>query len=170
MQQQAPPVPVPLSALDGGSGTTVSTGSFAQMTAFFREERSHLESKLEQQELKAEQQRQELDGKLEQQRQELEGKLEQQRQLASAAKVEQLEAKIEQLQSDQQLPALQARIEALHAAQLLTDAEMFSIEDVIADSLEAATSDDTRVGRLIALSGRMTGDAAFSRQLRRKAL
>ena len=158
MQQQAP-VPVPLSALDGGSGTTVSTGSFAQMAAFFREERSHLESKLEQQELKAEQQRQEL-----------EGKLEQQRQLASAAKVEQLEAKIEQLQSDQQLPALQARIEALHAAQLLTDAEMFSIEDVIADSLEAATSDDTRAGRLIALSGRMTGDAAFSRQLRRKAL
>jgi chromosome segregation ATPase len=157
MQQQAP-VPVPLSALDGGSGTTVSTGSFAQMTAFFREERSHLESKLEQQELKAEQQRQELEGKLEQQRQELEGK------------IEQLEAKIEQLQSDQQLPALQARIEALHAAQLLTDAEMFSIEDVIADSLEAATSDDTRVGRLIALSGRMTGDAAFSRQLRRKAL
>jgi predicted RNase H-like nuclease (RuvC/YqgF family) len=163
MQQQAP-VPVPLSALDGGSGTTVSTGSFAQMTAFFREERSHLESKLEQQELKAEQQRQELEGKLEQQRQEME-----RQQLASAAKVEQLEIKIEQLQSDQQLPALQARIEALHAAQLLTDAELFSIEDVIADSLEA-TTDDMRVGRLIALSGRMTGDAAFSRQLRRKAL
>ena len=92
------------------------------------------------------------------------------------AKAEHLDAKIEQMQSDQQLPALQARLEAMHTAQLLTDDELFSIEDAIADSLmlEATTPsdhDDPRgVGRLIALSSRMTGDAAFSRQLRRKVL
>ena len=56
----------------------------------------------------------------------------------------------------------------MHAAKLLSDDELFSIEDVIAD-LEVG-SDDTRVGQLIALSSRMVGDAAFSRQIRRKIL
>jgi hypothetical protein len=69
---------------------------------------------------------------------------------------------------DHQLAALQSRIEAMHAAKLLSDDELFSIEDVIAD-LEVG-SDDTRLGQLITLSSRMAGDAAFSRQIRRKIL
>ena len=70
--------------------------------------------------------------------------------------------------SEAQLEALQARLHALHASQLLSDDELFSIEDVIAD-LEVG-SDDTRVEQLITLSGRMAGDGAFSRQIRRKIL
>ena len=68
---------------------------------------------------------------------------------------------------DQQVTALQARLEALHAAKLLADDEIFALEDVIADALEALDDDD-RVARMVALSGRMVADASFSRQLRRK--
>jgi hypothetical protein len=35
--------------------------------------------------------------------------------------------------SEQQIAALQARLEAAHAAQLLTDEELFTLEDLIAD-------------------------------------
>ena len=84
------------------------------------------------------------------------------------AKLEEQKAQMDAKRIEQQLPALQSRIEAMHAAKLLSDDELFSIEDVIAD-LEVG-SDDTRVGQLIALSSRMAGDAAFSRQIRRKIL
>ena len=45
---------------------------------------------------------------------------------------------------DQQLVALQGRLEALSAAKLLTDDELFAVEDVIADSTGSgeASGDD----------------------------
>ncbi len=67
----------------------------------------------------------------------------------------------------QQLPGLQARLEALHASKLLTDDESFVVEDALVDSLEV-TSDGSRVVHLLALSAMLTGDATFARQLRRK--
>ena len=68
---------------------------------------------------------------------------------------------------DQQVAALQARLEALHAAKLLADEELFVLEDAIADALEAPDDDD-RAAHMVALSVRMASGAAFSRQLRRK--
>ena len=62
--------------------------------------------------------------------------------------------------------ALQNRLEALSAAKLLTDDELYSVEDIIADAAEPA--EDDQLAMLLALSARMTGDGAFARQLRRK--
>ena len=69
--------------------------------------------------------------------------------------------------------ALQSRVEALHAAQLLTDDELYSLEDIIADGCEVMVASggegpEDRVGKMIALSEMMAADGAFSRQLRRK--
>ena len=70
---------------------------------------------------------------------------------------------------DQHLIALQGRLEALSAAKLLTDDELFAVEDVIADSSGDASADD-QVAMLLALSARMATDSAFARQLRRKVV
>ena len=70
---------------------------------------------------------------------------------------------------DQQLIALQARLEALSAAKLLTDDELFAVEDVVGDSSVEASGDD-QVAMLLALSARMASDSAFARQLRRKVV
>jgi predicted ATP-dependent protease len=83
--------------------------------------------------------------------------------------------------SDAQLSALQARLEALAAAQLLSDGELFACEDTLADFAEAKASwalvtmevvhASVVVGRahkMIALSEGTPTDTAFARQLRRK--
>ena len=73
-----------------------------------------------------------------------------------------------------QIAVLQSRVQALHAAQLLTDEELYRIEDVIADGCEVFAVDDggdggdDRVAQMLALSGRMAAEGAFARQLRRK--
>lgn len=69
--------------------------------------------------------------------------------------------------NDKQVAALQTRLETLHAKVLLSDEELYALEDAIADALEVADDDD-RVAQMVALSGRMAADASFSRQLRRK--
>ena len=79
-----------------------------------------------------------------------------------------MEARVRDAQlHGQQIAALQARLEALHAAKLLADEELFALEDAIADAVEAPDDDD-RAARMVALSTAMAADAAFSRQLRRK--
>jgi hypothetical protein len=194
-----------------GGGTTSAGSSFVEMTAFFREERAHLESKLEQQELKAEQQKQELEGKLERQRQESEAKLERQRQESEAkfeqqrqdsdgkleqqrqeseAKVEQQRHMIESLQAqlaarpqpamevvdEEQLAALQSRLQAMHGSKLLTDDELFLIEDAIVDCVEAmptagaSASEVEKVAKMLLVSSKVASDGTLARQLRRKFL
>ena len=193
MQQAPAPLSVQTVATTsssvGGGGTTSAGSSFVEMTSFFREERAHLESKLEQQELKAEQQRQELEGKLERQRQESEGKLEQQRE-ESQAKVEQQRQMIESLQAqlaarpqpamdvidEEQLAALQSRLQAMHGSKLLTDDELFSIEDAIVDCVEAmptagaSASEVEKVAKMLVVSSKVASDGTLARQLRRKFL
>ena len=44
-----------------------------------------------------------------------------------------------QIVSDDQLSTLQARLESLHAAQLLTDDELYALEDVCADHMALGT-------------------------------
>jgi hypothetical protein len=50
------------------------------------------------------------------------------------------------------------------------EVELYALEDVIADDGEDAEEGRTEgvVSRMVVLSGRMVGDAAFGRQLRRK--
>jgi hypothetical protein len=186
MQQAPAPLSVQTvataSSSVGGGGTTSAGSSFVEMTAFFREERAHLESKLEQQ-------KRELEGKLERQREESEGKLEQQRQ-ESEAKVEQQRQMIESLQAqlaarpqpamevidEQQLAALQSMLQAMHGSKLLTDDELFSIEDAIVDCVEAmptagaSASEVEKVAKMLLVSSKVASDGTLARQLRRKFL
>ena len=74
-----------------------------------------------------------------------------------------------------------ARLEGLHAAQLLSDDELFAAEDCVADFLEAKASFDVvtlnvvnasraagKAHKLVVLSEGVPKDAMFARQLRRK--
>ena len=80
-----------------------------------------------------------------------------------------------------EVDAVTARLEALHAAQLLSDDELFALEDCVADFIEAQASYDVvtmeavnanraigKVHKLVALGEGMPSDAMFARQLRRK--
>ena len=79
----------------------------------------------------------------------------------AATKADQAAAKADQMRD---LLALQSRLETLHASKLLADEELYAVEDIIAEEDDA----DGRVAALITLSGKMAGDGAFARQLRRK--
>ena len=83
--------------------------------------------------------------------------------------------------STAQIDALNARLEGLHAARLLTDEELFAVEDCVADFLEAKGSfpvvtvdlvnSNRAVGKahkLVVLSAGVASDAMFARQVRRK--
>jgi hypothetical protein len=97
-------------------------------------------------------------------------------------KAEQEEAKKKSMVvSDAQVASLQSRLEALHAAQLLSDDEFYRIEDCVADFLDATASFDVvtmevvnasdaarTAHKLVMLSEKMPTDAAFARQARRK--
>ena len=125
---------------------------------------------------------------MEQQRMEMEAKMEQQRKemdIQQAALKADLTAPPAAAITDEELTALQARIEGLHVTKLLTDEELFALEDLIADYVELTMSVTDRVitremiyampaasklDKLVGLSAAMAGDAAFARQARRKFL
>ena len=121
--QQLSPQPAAVQ-LQTGAG-----GSFAELSMFVKEQQTLL---IEQQALLLEQQKET--------RQEMEA-----RQKATEAKAK---ADLDKLReemtpreqppaiSDAELTALQARFESLHAAQLLTDEELYASEDLCADFLE----------------------------------
>jgi hypothetical protein len=80
-----------------------------------------------------------------------------------------------------QLTDVLGRLEALHAAQLLTEAEHFSLEDLVTDFIELQASSGpiteemlhlhhtaARVHKMVAVSTTVPSDATFARQLRRK--
>ena len=83
--------------------------------------------------------------------------------------------------SDEQLVALQARLEAVHAAKLLSEDEVGLLEDCVADMIELKATSSVltrevvdvasgggRLLRLVALSEGLANDRAFARQARRK--
>jgi len=92
---------------------------------------------------------------MEAQRHEMQALLEQEREQNTKLREQAL------LREQVQIAALQSRVQALHTAQLLTDAELYAVEDIVGDGGD-------QVAALLELSVRMVGDAAFSRQLRRK--
>ena len=131
------------------------------IVSFMREERAHMETRMKEQleetELRAEARRQ--------------------------REMRELEAKLrpQEAVSAERLSALQARLEAVHAAQLLSDDALHALEDCVADYLDlvasigvvttgmaSAHSAASKLMKLAVLSERMTSDAAFARQCQRK--
>ena len=103
---------------------------------------------------------------------EVEGKMEAKMEMALAKQRE-------ELIPAPQLAALQRRLEALHSAQLLSEEELYTLEDLCADYL--ALKPSVTVGftpelisvaatlsKLISLSEGMAADGSFARQARRK--
>ena len=107
--------------------------------------------------------------------------------LAQTELREEMEARLapKEAISAERLAALEARLEALHAAQLLTDEEFFALEDLCADYLEVQTfaagvltqevvgsnpayGEVAKLAQLIAVSEGLASDAGFARQARRK--
>ena len=154
---QAPATPQPQQqqlAVAGAEGTEVVS------VKFMREEREHMEAKLEEQRQETEKQRQET----------AQLRLEMEKRLAPKEVI-----------SAEQVDAVTARLEALHAAQLLSDDEMFGLEDAIGDFVEARASFGMvtmetvhtnrvvgKMHKLVAVSEGMPKDAMLARQLRRK--
>jgi hypothetical protein len=209
MQQLSPGMPMVQHVVSAGG----SNGSLSKMSSFFKEqreeakaeraeakaERVQMEARMEAKDARIEQQRKEMEAKIEQQRLETQAIMEQHRK-EKEAKMEQqhkeMETKIAELTpappapaiTDEQLAALQARIEGLHVTKLLADEELFALEDLIADYVELTMSVTDRVitkemiyslpivsvasklDKLVGLSAAMVGDAAFARQARRKFL
>ena len=94
-----------------------------------------------------------------------------------------------ELVSDAQLETLERRLEALHAAKLLSDDDFGCLEDCVADGIEAMADCDaltraavqhlrtylilsnpvvSKLHKLIVLSEKMPQDGMFARQARRK--
>ena len=85
--------------------------------------------------------------------------------------------------SGEQIASLGTKLEALHATQLLSDEELFTLEDTVADYVELQSSMGVvtlgaahairaadKLVKLVALSDHIVADGAFSRQARRKYL
>ena len=87
--------------------------------------------------------------------------------------------------TEEQLATLQSRLEAMRAAQLLTDEELFALEDLCADHVQAQASTiavlsqdlvcssaaygaTAKLAQLVGLSEALASDAGFARQARRK--
>ena len=152
-----------------------TTGSLAELATFMEKQQLMMK---EQQQLLLEQQK-EAKEEVERAKQEMDAKLE--------AKIEEQRQRMQELMapqeavSDQQVEAVTARLQAVHAAQLLSDDELFAVEDGIADFLEVKaacgvvtpmivnTQDAAgKVHKLVVLSRGMVDDAMFARQVRRK--
>ena len=184
--QLSPSMPMGQHANAASAGGGVS---FSEMTvtlsSFIKEQRERddtlrheMEAKMERQRVETEARLDAKDVKMEQQRKEIEVKMEQQQ----AALTAPAPAAI----TGDQLTALQARIEGLHVTKLLTDEELFALEDLIADYVELTMSMNdhvitremiyslptvaaaSKLDKLVGLSAAMAGDAAFARQARRK--
>ena len=138
----AAPAPVPVPSVASGA----TTSSFAELSAFFREERERAEAREAR----------------------LEAKLEQ---LMEEARPQIQTAK--DAISDERLDALQARMQTLREGQLLTDTQVYAAEDATADCIGAMLSPGTtiahpavdKVHKMISLCQRMKADGAFARQL-----
>ena len=141
-------------------------------------ERAEMEARLEAQRRETEAQRRETEAS---RMKEAEAKLQAQRRQAEAER-RMTEAKLLgklEAQKFREVSVLQVRLEALHSAKLLTDEEMFAMEDIIADSFDDQDHEDEdddgsravaceKVASLVVLSGRIASNASFARQVRRK--
>ena len=146
-------------------------GSPAELSALFKEIRQDARAERDEFEVKMERQRDEAKAEMEKLRAEIRAEL--------------TPAPAQELISPEQLAVLQARLESLHAAQLLSDEEFFALEDLCADFLElqgstvgvlsqdlvcssAAYGVAAKLAKMVVVSEGITSDAGFARQARRK--
>jgi hypothetical protein len=138
------------------TGNSSPHGSFADMITFMREEREHMEQKMKEQQV-------EMETRLDQQRQEMEKRLQEAKPQPASEAI-----------TEGQLEALQARLQSLHEAKLLSEDDLGRLEDTIADCIEVLPAADAhersveRTVRMSQLSEKMAVDASLARQLRRK--
>ncbi len=165
-----------------GSSGSGGILSFAELSQFVYKQQQLMAEREAQQEAKAEKYIQALKVEMERDRQEakttqadMAAQIEALRDELNRAK-ETLAHPLAQVLSDSQIAALQARVQALHDAKLLTDEETFNLEDTVADCVEVMASGArfvahtvvSQVVKMVALNERIEADAAFARQLRRK--
>ena len=91
-----------------------------------------------------------------------------------------LEAQAKTCATDDQLERLQERFDALHQAKLLTDDEIFALEDKLTDFIECRSSVTVSPGemgaaaesvrKLVGICEAVSKDGMLARQLRRKFL
>ena len=152
----SPALPLPLhqnttSRVPSAGGDT----SLAELSGFLE----IMQQQADRTDAKMEALRKETDAKLERQRQESEAKLEAQRKEAD---------------DEKNLAALQSRLQSLHGAKLLTDDELYSLEDAIVDCIEviptagASAPEVEKVAKMMLVSAKVPGDVTLARQLRRK--
>lgn len=174
MHQPMSPSPLP----SDGMGMV---GNFAQVFAFVeQQQRMHMER-----EAKIEAQQAKRDAQAKADKAELQAKFEawqEKRDAQVKAETAELERRLKDaippaavdVISDEQLRALQDRLQALHAAKLICEEELFQLEDVIADCIEVLPTADVReqsvekTMRMLRLMDKLQGDAPLARQLRRK--
>ena len=79
--------------------------------------------------------------------------------------------------TEEQLAALQSRLEAMHAAQLLTDEELFALEDICVDyialglvtaEMAGGNAAASKLLQLVRVSEGVAADASFGRQAKRR--
>ena len=171
-------------------------GSPAEVSTFFQAMRedaqeARQDAKDQRAEHKAEMLQHQAEHKADVQHQKAEHKVEMTEMRAEMAKMrDELRAELtpappQELISADQLALLQARLESLHAAQLLSDEEFFALEDLCADYLElqgstvgvlsqdlvcssAAYGVAAKLAKMVVVSEGITSDAGFARQARRK--
>ena len=146
-------------------------GSPAELSALFKEIRQDARVERDEFEVKMERQLDEAKAEMEKLRAEIRAEL--------------TPAPAQELISPEQLAVLQARLESLHAAQLLSDEEFFALEDLCGDFLElqgstvgvlsqdlvcssAAYGVAAKLAKMVVVSEGITSDAGFARQARRK--
>ena len=125
--------------------------------------------------------RKEMEAKLEAQKKETEGKLDALRKEADDQKKENEKLRAaarprlaEEVIGEEELAALQSRLQSLHDAKLLTDEELYSLEDAIVDCIEvmptagASSPEVVKVASMLLVSAKVPGDRVLARQLRRK--
>ena len=112
-----------------------------------------------------------MDAKIESQRQEMKAEMERQRKEIEQLRKPQM---ARDAVSEDQLQALQLRLESLLEAQLLTDVEVESLEDTVVDCIEvlptgfASDRGVDKVVKMILVSEKLANDKTLARQLRRK--
>ena len=105
----------------------MAAGSFAELSTFMKDQQALL---LEEQKEARQETEAKLEARMEEQLQQMHDQMQEQRQ-----QIEELKAPQEAI-SARQVEALAARLEAMHAAEMLSDAELFAVEDCVADFVE----------------------------------
>ena len=137
------------------------------MISFMREDREHMEAKLDAQRQETERRRQENE-------KDTEAKLEAQRKQADEAREEAKPQPACEAIAEEDLRGLGGRLTAMHAAKSLTDEQLWSMEDIVADCAvvlaSAAVTDSAvdKVLQMLRLSASIEADGSLARQLRRR--